>query len=306
MKDMVFKNKPPYLRRTKGVHLVIPRVSNNALVLFSPVDNRLFFVIPWEGYSLVGTTDTDYRDDLDAVCADKKDVDYLLDGLHIAYPDVTINDVFYTFSGLRSLALKPGRTASDTSRSHEVIDHSKLDRLDGLVTILGGKITAYRAVAKDAADLVCRKLKYKAPCITGKKTLPGAPAVGQDEINRSSQESGLPPATIRHLSSIYGSRYKEVIAMTQGNPDGKLPISPGGHDIIAQIWHAVRKECACTLNDFMLRRSAVGLRSDQGLDAVEKAALEMQILLGWSDQERNKQIQAFRDFSALGRRFTGN
>jgi len=305
VKDMVFPNKPPYLRRTKGVHLLTPRVSDHALVLFSPRDGRLFFVIPWEGYSLVGTTDTDYKEDIDAVYATREDVNYLLEGLHFAYPDVKIDDVFYTFAGLRSLALRPGKSASDTSRSHELIDHSKRDGLDGLVTILGGKITAYRAVARDAADLVCRKMKCNTRCITAEKQLPGAPAVDQDEINQSSRESGLPVGAIRYLTSLYGTRYKEVLDMAKENPEGKLPLSPGGHDIIAQVWHAVKKESACTLNDFMLRRSMVGLRPDQGLDAFDKVALEMQKLLRWSDEERQRQIQAFKSFAALGRRFTG-
>ena len=88
VKSMVFTNKPEYLRRTKGIHIVIPKVSEHALVLFSPVDGRLFFVIPWEGFSLVGTTDTDYTENLDAVFATKADVDYVLEGLHMAYPDV--------------------------------------------------------------------------------------------------------------------------------------------------------------------------------------------------------------------------
>jgi glycerol-3-phosphate dehydrogenase len=145
IKNMVFPGKPDYLRRTKGVHLIVPKVSEHALVLFSPRDGRLFFVIPWEGYSLVGTTDTDYKEDLDAVGGTREEVNYLLEGLHIAYPEVKFEDVYYTYAGLRSLALKPGKTASDTSRSHALIDHSMRDGLDGLVTMLGGKISLPRS-----------------------------------------------------------------------------------------------------------------------------------------------------------------
>ena len=303
IKDMLFPNKPPYLRRTKGVHIMIPRVSNHALVLFSPVDGRLFFVIPWEGYSLVGTTDTDYKDNLDAIYATREDVDYILEGLHLAYPDVKIDDVYYAYAGLRSLALKPGKSASNTSRSHELIDHSKSDKLDGLVTILGGKITAYRAVAKDAADVVCRKLGNRAPCVTAERQLPGAPALGQEEIDSLMQKERLAEDTVRHLALLYGSKCREVITLASPDKAGFKQLSPGGPDIVAQIWYAVKNESCMTVSDFMLRRSVVGLRKDMGLDAVPSVAGEMQKLLGWSDDEKNRQIQAHKTAAALAQRF---
>ena len=305
VKEMLFPGQPPYLRRTKGVHIMIPKVSNHALVLFSPVDGRLFFVIPWEGYSLVGTTDTDYKDDLDAVYATREDVDYILEGLHLAYPDVKTDDVYYAYAGLRSLALKPGKSASDTSRSHELIDHSKRDQLDGLVTILGGKITAYREVAKDAADLACRKLGNKARCTTGEKQLPGAPALGQEEIEWLARKECLAEGTVQHLAMLYGSRCREVLRLAEQDKAGLQQISAGGPDIIAQIWYAVKNEICMTVSDFMLRRSVVGLRKDQGLDAVPTVANEMQRLLNWSSEEKDRQIQAHKSVALLAQEFRG-
>lgn len=303
IKDMLFPAKPPYLRRTKGVHLVIPKVSNHALVLFSPVDGRLFFIIPWEGYSLVGTTDTDYRDNLDAVYATREDVEYILEGLHLAYPDVKIDDVYYAYAGLRSLALRPGKSASDTSRSHELIDHSKRDKLDGLVTVLGGKITAYREVAKDAADLACKKLGNKAACTTGVKPLPGAPALGQEEIDWLAQKECLPGETVKHLALLYGSRCRDVIRLAGPDKACLQQISGGGPDIVAQIRYAVNNEMCMTVSDFMLRRSVVGLRSDQGSDAVMTVANEMQKLLDWSAGEKDRQVQAHKSVASMTQRF---
>jgi len=303
VKEMLFKDKPPYLRRTKGAHIVIPQVSKHALVLFSPRDGRLFFVIPWEGFSLVGTTDTDYKDDLDAVYATRQDVEYILEGLHLAYPDVGIDDVHYAYAGLRSLALKPGKSASDTSRSHEIIDHTKRDHLEGLVSILGGKITAYRAVARDAADLVSRKLGNKSRCVTGERSLPGAPALTSSDIADMAQRSGLSSMTATHLSRIYGCKSGEVLSMAGDDKSGLRPLSPGGPDILAQVRYAVQNEICMTVSDFMLRRSAVGLRKDLGADAVPAVAAEMQKLMGWSDQEKERQAQAHNTVAALARRF---
>lgn len=303
VKEMIFKEKPSYLRRTKGVHIMIPKVSNHALVLFSPSDGRLFFVIPWEGYSLVGTTDTDYKDNLDAVYATRDDVDYILEGLHLAYPDIQAEDIYYAYAGLRSLALKPGKSASDTSRSHDIVDHSKVDRLEGLVTVLGGKITAYRAVAKDAADLVCKKLGSKARCTTGEQRLPGAPALGGEEIEWLSGKECIDSNTVNHLALLFGSRCREVFALANANKAGLQPISAGGPDILAQVWYAVQNEICMTLSDFLMRRSSIGLRKDLGLDAITPVADEMQKLLGWSNEEKARQVQAQKDVISLGLKF---
>jgi glycerol-3-phosphate dehydrogenase len=306
IKEMIFENKSPYLRRTKGAHIVIPQVSKHALVLFSPRDGRLFFVIPWEGFSLVGTTDTDYKDDLDAVYATREDVEYILEGLHLAYPEVGIDDVYYAYAGLRSLALKPGKSASNTSRSHAIVDHAKRDRLEGLVSILGGKITAYRAVAREAADLICRKMGNKSRCLTGERPLPGAPAMTSAEIAQMAESTEIDGPTAVHLSRIYGCRSGEVLAMAGDDKSGLRPLSPGGPDILAQARYAVRNEACMTISDFMLRRSAVGMRKDLGTDAVPAVADEMQKLMGWSDQEKERQIQEHNSVASLAQRFKRN
>jgi glycerol-3-phosphate dehydrogenase len=85
---------------------------------------------------------------------------------------------------------------------------------------------------------------------------------------------------------------------------GLRPLSAGGPDIVAQVRHAVKKEICMTVSDFMLRRSAVGLRKDLGTDAVPAVAAEMQRILEWSDDEKGRQVQAHKDTAALARRFS--
>lgn len=303
VKDMIFTNKQPYLLRTKGIHLIIPEVSKNALVLFSPADNRLFFVIPWEGYSLVGTTDTVYTGNLDAVYATNDDVNYLLDGLHMAFPHITMEDVLFTYAGLRSLALKPGKTASDTSRSHEIIDHSKIDGLNGMLTVLGGKITAYRSVAEDVADFTCHKLGSKRRCTTGEIPLPGAPALTQEEIQALEDKYQLENNITNNLARIYGTRSKRVLDLTLSNEKGKNRISPGGTDIIAQIWYSVIEESCLTVSDFMMRRSKISFNPNLGLEPVNTVAVEMKKLLHWNDDEMKYQINQFLTSLNLTQKF---
>ena len=303
VRDLLHGGPASTVRRTKGVHLLTRRLSEKALVLFSPSDGRLFFVMPWLDYTLIGTTDTDYSDDLDAVYADKDDVTYLLQGARQVFPKLRSEDILYTTAGLRSLAHIGGEKPSDITREHKVLDHKIRDGMEGLVSVLGGKITAYRAVAKDAVDTVCRKLGLKEPCTTAEVLLPGAPAVSQKMVARAAKESGLPVETAAHLAAIYGCRFSQVMELVRRDKRGGQPICPHCPDVLAQVEHSVKEEGALTVSDFLLRRSAVGLGACQALDAVETVAKEMGHLLEWSKAEQQRQVKAYRAQVALGQRF---
>jgi glycerol-3-phosphate dehydrogenase len=290
------------IRKTKGIHLLTRKISNSALVLFAKSDGRLFFVVPWLNYSLIGTTDTDYTGDLDQLYADKKDVDYLVSETQHYFPDFKKNDIYFTFAGLRALVPK-GKNQSSTSRAHKLVDHEQQDGIKGFLSIIGGKNTAYRGIAEEAVDLVCKKLGLEAACITAQTPLPGAPAVSKEDIEIAAKENGLPAETITHLTTIYGSRYKSVLKYAREDNRLKNPIASGARDILAQIKHAVVEETALSVTDFMLRRSFMGLNQSQGLDAVETVAKEMAGLLGWNIAEIQKQTTAYRAATALGQRY---
>jgi len=301
--DMVHTSSEPMLRTTKGVHLLTPRICNNALVLFARADGRLFFTIPWQGYTLIGTTDTDYSDDPDTVHAEAEDVDYLLKEVRHAFPSVKAEDVFYTTAGLRALAGSRSGRASNVSRAHRLVDHEPIDGVKGFISVIGGKITGYRAIAQEVVDLVCRKLGVNVPCSTAEALLPGAPAVRQGKVAQTAQENGLSVETVAHLNNLYGSRLYQVLELARNDARGKQAICPHSRDILAQIWHATQIEGALTVSDFLLRRSAVGLAPCQGLDALETVAQEMGRLLGWSAAEQRKQVEEYRSSVALSQRF---
>jgi glycerol-3-phosphate dehydrogenase len=296
----------PRMRRTKGIHLVTNNISQNAHVLFSHSDGRLFFVIPWEGYSLIGTTDTDFGDDSDTVAADISDVDYLLREVGRAFRGLKKDDVYYTFAGLRALAGSPDGSASNVTRGHRLIDHEISDNLIGVISVVGGKLTGYRAVAEETVNAVSKKLNVSRPCMTAKTPLPGAPVLSLEEQVLISKESGLPGEIISHLHNLYGSRLMEVVEYSKRDPRGKQQICSHSRDIIAQIWHAVETEQACTPADFLLRRSFTGMASCLGLDAVETVTEEMGKLLGWDDTEQQKQLNAYNGYISLSQRFKGS
>ncbi len=163
------------IRKTKGVHIVCPPVTGRALVIFSAVDRRLMFAIPREGQTWIGTTDTDYEGDPVEARATRADVDYLLASVKHVFPQLTRQDVRFTTAGVRALVMQRG-SATSVSRMHKIVEDIP-ER--GVVSVLGGKITGYRAIAEDATDVACRRLGIAARCTTARIPLP-APLAHRD------------------------------------------------------------------------------------------------------------------------------
>lgn len=297
--QMLNKGFKPMIRRTKGIHLLVPQLSRHAVVCFAHSDGRLFFVIPWQGYSLIGTTDTDYSGDCDTVHAEAADVAYLVSETQRTFPSVKKDHIWYTTAGIRALAGDQSKKASDVTRAHKIVDHEQRHGINGFVSVLGGKITGYRAIAEEVVDLLCRKLRVKAISRTAETPLPGAPKVAEGSIEQVARESGLTIETVAHLAALYGSRFFNIVSIATGNEGARQRLCPHCPDILAQVEYSVKEEAALTPGDFLLRRSDVGLAPCQGLDAVEKIAEEMARLLGWNREEKQKQIEAYHQQMAL-------
>jgi glycerol-3-phosphate dehydrogenase len=229
----------PLVRTTKGIHLACEAVSRKAVVLFSKIDGRVFFVIPWRGYSWIGTTDTDFQEDPAQARATGEDVDYLIRSASDYFPAVRSGRIFWSNAGVRALIRRKG-TESSVSRAHRIMEGA-----DGLVSVLGGKLTGYRAIAEELTDLICRKLGVRAGSKTAETPLSGAGA-------------------------------------------------PEYSDLAAQVVHAVRAEQCLRVSDFMLRRSLLGFRRDQGLEALPVVAASMAEELGWSEARKAAELEAYR------------
>jgi glycerol-3-phosphate dehydrogenase len=127
--------------------------------------------------------------------------------------------------------------------------------------------------------------------------------VTQQSLQQAANKPGLSLDTVSHLASLYGSRFSQILDLLDINAKGAQRLCPHCQDILAQVQHAVEQEGAITLEDFLLRRSAVGLGPCQGLDALNSVASEMGRLLGWNHAEQQLQIDAYRSQAALGQRF---
>ena len=158
------------IRRTKGVHVVVPQMTAQALVIFSAVDKRLMFAIPRGAETWLGTTDTDYAGDPADARATREDVEYVLASFAHLFPRLGMKDVLFTTAGVRALVLRGG-SPSSVSRMHKIVDAPE----PGVISVLGGKITGYRAIAEQVTDAVCRRLGVDAECVTARTPLPEPP-----------------------------------------------------------------------------------------------------------------------------------
>ncbi|MEV0456917.1 glycerol-3-phosphate dehydrogenase/oxidase [Catellatospora methionotrophica] len=242
------------LRPSRGTHLVLPSALLGGLWagLTIPVPgelSRFVIVLPQaDGLVYVGLTDEPVDGPVpDVPEAPESDVDFLLDVLNSALETpVRRTDVLGAFAGLRPLMAgaraRSGRTA-DISRRHAVVQGR-----DGVVTVVGGKLTTYRRMAQDTVDvLAARRGVYAGPCRTRDLPLPGA---------ASREVLARVPAPAR-LTARYGVEAAEVLA--QAPPELHVPVAPGSPVTGAELLWAVRHEGALTVDDLLDRRTRLGL-----------------------------------------------
>jgi glycerol-3-phosphate dehydrogenase len=282
---------------TKGIHLVVPKLSEQSLFVAAK-DGRMFFIIPLDRWSLIGTTDTKYDGDLDEVHADSADVDYLLKESRRILPGLALDrqNIFYTYAGVRPLAFA-GERESRISRKHRVIPEGRTGRI---ITIAGGKYTTYRNMAEDAVDAACRRLGRKLSCATARQPLAGSLPVELDEYVKETVPQlairfGVESETVRHLIHFYGSRTEKLLEPIVDDPSLRKPLSPLCRDIAVQVLYGIRAEGARTLCDIVLRRMQLGITADRGegqIDAIAEIAARE---LHWSDEERKVRIDEFRN-----------
>lgn len=205
---------PPRIRTTKGIHLTCEPMNRKANVLFSPVDGRLFFVIPLLGQCWIGTTDTDFSEDPGAVRADGEDVEYLLRSVEPFFPEVRRLAIYSTNAGVRALVRQEG-SASSVSRMHSITETQP-----GMISVLGGKITGYRAIAEEAVDAACLQLGNREPCRSHRELLPGAGSPPPTE-NAEAVRWAIEREHCRHVADYLLRRRPGAFAADQGRGEAE-------------------------------------------------------------------------------------
>lgn len=263
----------PRLRPLRGSHLVLPAWRlpvAQAVSLMHPQDGRPVFVFPWEGATLVGTTDIDHRADLQQEARiTPAEVDYLMAALHFQFPSLqlTRDDVTATYAGVRPVIDTGKADPSQEGRDHAVWLEN------GLLTVTGGKLTTFRRIALDALAQVVHLLPptnapaQAATLLTSGAALPVNP--------------GLTTSQRQRLQGHYGPLAAAVVATAQ---PGELQTIPGTQTLWVELRWAARRESVVHLQDLLLRRTRLGLLlRGGGAEWLPHIRAICQSELGWSD-----------------------
>ncbi|MBA3779756.1 MAG: glycerol-3-phosphate dehydrogenase/oxidase [Chloroflexi bacterium] len=270
----------PILRLTQGIHLVYPRLAEHAVAFEHPADGRLCFAIPWQGQTMVGTTETDLSGAPDDARVLPREVEYLQEAVALCFPGSAGVRPLWGSVGVRSLMRKEG-IAGSISRRHLVIQHTR-DGAAGLLTVAGGKLTAWRSISADVVDVVLGEKDRSA--------LRGAVIASGRE--RPRLPSGL-EASAGRLWRIYGARAEEVASLAAEDPWWSEPLLPGRAALRAEVPYAVQQEWAQTLGDVVLRRLALGFGADLGRAAAEAVAEVAVAAFGWDRERAASELRAF-------------
>ena len=286
----------PRMRVSKGVHVFLSldlHQSKSALLIPKTEDGRVLFAVPWFDRLLVGTTETEVSLQ-DEMRVTKDEVDYLLRHLnHYLEIPVTPEQIVSGIAGMRPLVSAGGKTVtSKLARDHEV----ELDEKSGLVSVMGGKWTTYRAMAEDTVDEVQRRLgSGVTPAKTADHRLAGSEGYSPEYSKGLVEKFGIAEATARHLSLKFGTRATQVLELAGREPELREPIVTGFSPIRAEIVYAAREEMAMTLEDVLGRRTGLQLmdwRAAREAASVTGALLAKE--LGWSEEFTQQAVETYR------------
>lgn len=285
----------------KGTFMVIAGFAGapeSSVFFEAATDRRPIIVTPWNGLYLVGTTDERVSGMIDDVRPSSAEVDYLLAELATAFPSFTgtADDVLYTYTGVRPLP-RAGGVSTKVPRKHVIHDHAPA--IDGLLSILGGKLSTFRSLAEETVDLILAKLaRPKAPCRTATTPLPGG---GNSGRGMAAAHAPIDGRSRARLDALYGSRAEEVLSLTTANPALAHVIDPETGAIGAEVVFAVRHEWATTFEDILVRRTMVGRNSSLGARAVDAVATIAAVHLGWSSERIEHNRRNYQRYIELSR-----
>lgn len=280
-------DKPLHVRPAKGVHVAIPwlKIRNDCTVTVPvPGRSRRATITRWGDVSYLGTTDEDYQGDLDDVHCTRRELDFLIEGANSALDiDLQPDDVVGSIAGCRPLvATAPGGSTMDVKR-----DHSVHVARDGLITIVGGKLTTSRHMAEQTVDAAAKFLNDRRRCATRKAYVLGAAGYDAQAIGAS---GGLQA----HLGERYGTEARFVSDLMAARPELAEPLIEGLPYRGGEVVYAARHELARTIDDVLSRRMRARLMArDASARAARRVGALLGAELGLSQAEIDRQVQAY-------------
>jgi glycerol-3-phosphate dehydrogenase len=286
----------PRLRLSRGVHLVLPIEilgGEDALLIPKTEDGRIVYAVPWRGRLAVGTTDEETTME-EPLVVRREEAEYLLRHLnsYLSRP-VKMEQVVSAFAGVRPLvSVGDALLTKKIARSHEV----EVDPASGLISILGGKWTTYRAMAEDTINVVQQQLEVRiTPCNTRNHRLAGAETFDE---NASALETtyNVPGNTVRHLIEKFGSFSAQILDLSRLEPELQQPLVPELPPIMAEVIYGIRCEMATTLEDILVRRTGLQLYSwKAALQAAPTVSRLLARELGWMPEQEQRELREYQD-----------
>ena len=281
----------PSVLGSAGAHIAVPRQrlgNHEAVTMVSPIDGRVTFALPAGAHAIIGTTERVARVGPDAIRASELDVQYLLGTVNALFPNaqLVLDDVVAAWAGIRPLATSRAGTHGANSASRE---HAIMTRDDGLVSVTGGKLTTYRAMAADVLSRIA------APSSESRSALlPGGDFDSRDRLLHDARETVHDAAVAERLVHGYGSRWRSVWSYAQRDAMLKHRLVDDLPYLLAEVPYAVERELACTLSDVLIRRTHVAFETrDNGRGAARRIAPLMAALLQWSVSDVEHQLSAY-------------
>jgi len=280
-------------RLTKGVHLILPNVLNDeALLLTAEQDGRVFFMIPWYGLTLLGTTDTDYRGDIEHITVEKDDIRYLLTEANRVLKSVnwSESDIIGQYAGLRVLKQSEKSSPSSISRDWElkIADN-------GLLFSIGGKFTSAREDAAHIVDKICEILKWDAPCQTFGRPFPWLPETEFSEWAESAKGEaimlGIDEESADWLIRRHGRQVAKIFSMIENNPAGAKRIFSGLPFIVADLVFSARYEMIVHLEDLLRRRMPLLILARMTQAEILHLAENVARELNWSEKTVKEEVE---------------
>jgi len=279
----------PKLRLLRGSHLIFPRERLPlpfAVTMINPRDHRAMFAIPWEGKSVVGTTDLDHRHPIDQgePFISGEEIAYILEVTNAIFPGAEIHrgDILSTFSGLRPVINTGKADPSKESRAHVVLQE------EGLITVTGGKLTTFRIMAEEA-------LRQAA------LSLPGKPDFGRrrpffEPLPELQEVSDLSESTKSTLLGRYGM---ELSLLLQEAAEGENSTIGESSHLWSEMRYNARHGGVIHLDDLLLRRVRIGLLLPEGGASVMPQVRQIvQAELGWDDVQWEYEAARYRQIHA--------
>lgn len=274
----------PRIRPLRGSHLLFPAwrfPAAQAVTFRHPRDGRPLFAYPWEGLTLLGTTDLDHPAPLDeepSIAAAESE--YLIEGARAAFPSLSLSarDAVSSFAGVRPVVGTGKERPSEESRDHVLWEEA------GLLTVTGGKLTTFRLIALDALRLLQKR--------------PGALCrIGSDaRVFRAagagaSSLPGLGAGVARRLAGRHGRAAETIVS--QARP-GELEPIPGTPYLWAELRQAARAEKVVRLDDLLLRRVRAGLLlPDGGASLLARVGEICRAELAWDDERWLMEVHGY-------------